>query len=177
MLRLRLLIMALIVTALVAIPIVSSASTAVDTEISRAAIAPYVALAARDADGMCSDFTASAAVSLADKVSHSAQCDVRVAKAFAAVARPVVRHPISAADIFKVHDVVRDGLKASASIVYGQKHITIPIELQYIEKRWKISTVPILVLLKGCVSHLGLPPCTKKSRTIIFSVGSPTVST
>jgi hypothetical protein len=89
------------------------------SEISSAVRAPYIAVVARDASALCAAFTPTAASRLARDVSQSANCEERVAEAFARSA-PFERksQPVVPND-FKVSGVMQHGNVASAAVTYG----------------------------------------------------------
>lgn len=166
----------------ISVPVLVSASLVVGSlggsnmggEISRAVVAPYVAFLHRDAVGLCADFTASTANRLARNISNSARCETRVREAFAEswqgeLVRPVRSH------IFKVDHVSWHGNRARAMLSYGGTHIAqVTITLEKTSGGWRVSTPPLLVLLKGCLGDVHARRCPKGARTVIFMVGVPT---
>lgn len=144
------------------------------SEISSAVRAPYIAVVARDASALCADFTPTAANRLARGISRSANCDQRVAKAFARTApfepksRPVV------SGTFKVSRVTYHSHVASAAVTYGVggSGVRVTLALARVGGAWRVSSLPTLRLVSGCYVHEVLTEsCPKNARVMLFSIG------
>jgi mono/diheme cytochrome c family protein len=144
------------------------------SEISSAARAPYIAVAARDASALCADFTSMAASRLARGVSQSANCEERVAEAFARSAPFETKLQSVVLSDFKVSGVMQHGNVASAAVTYGVdgSGVRVTLELARVGGAWRVSSQPTLRLVGGCyVGGVLTASCPKNARVALFSIG------
>ncbi len=144
------------------------------SEISSAVRAPYIAVASHDTSALCADFTQAAASRLARDVSQGANCEERVAEAFARSAPFEPKsQPVAPGD-FKVSGVMRHGNIASAVVTYGVggSGVRVTLDLARIEGAWRVSSHPALRLVSGCyVGGVLTESCPKNARVALFSMG------
>ena len=144
------------------------------SEISSAVRAPYIAVASHDTSALCADFTLAAASRLARDVSQSANCEERVAEAFARSAPFEPKsQPVAPSD-FKVSGVMQHGNVASAAVTYGVggSGVRVTLDLARIEGAWRVSSQPALRLVSGCyVGGVLTESCPKNARVALFSIG------
>jgi len=132
----------------------------------------------RHAQALCADFTSVTASRLARGVSRSANCEVRVAEAFARSAPFEPKSQPAALGIIEASVVMQHGDTASATITYGagRSGAQVTLELVRIGGAWRVATASTLGLIKGCfVRGLLTASCPKNARVIIFSIGRPEV--
>ena len=152
-------------------------STHVNTReaIADAARAPYVALAHRDAEALCSDFTSAASRRLARNVSRRSTCQARVAEAFAASAQ--FEPPLSILVRKSIVTQIKwHGKRASALLAYrgADPSSDLRLTLQEVGGRWRVATQPRIGLVKACFVHKQLSPhCPKSARVFLFSLDAP----
>jgi mono/diheme cytochrome c family protein len=151
-----------------------SGSDSPPSEISSAVRAPYIAVASHDTSALCADFTPLAASRLARDVSQSANCEERVAEAFARSAPFEPKSQPVAPNDFKVSGVTQHGNVASAVVTYGVggSGVRVTLELARIGGAWRISSQPALRLVSGCyVGGVLTANCPKNARVALFSIG------
>ena len=144
------------------------------SEISSAVRAPYIAVVAHDASALCADFSPMAASRLARDVSQSANCEERVAEAFARSA-PFEPKPLPVVpNAFQVSKVMQHGNVASAAVTYGVdgSGVRVTLELAKVGGTWRVSSRPTLRLVSGCyVDGVLTESCPENARVMLFSIG------
>lgn len=148
---------------------------ATQAEIAEASRAPFVAFARKDARALCESFTPSAANSLAHK-QMGVDCATRVREVFAdsssvneRLARTVVRlaEPI---------DIAPDGNVAHVELRFGKRGSGVGLQLERVDRRWRIATLPVLALVPGCNGRPGARPCSPNSHVVVFGLNEGTTS-
>ena len=123
-------------------------------EIRQAALAPFVAVEHRMATSLCDDFTVAAAGHLARSYSNSKKCPVRVREVFALASRGLPSHTTSGVNAEMVTGIVMDGKHAIATMRFRAAPAVVRhISLEEVGGRWRISTFPVLVVVKVCRGH------------------------
>lgn len=142
-----------------------------ESDIRRGAVAPFVAVAHRQASALCSDFTASAASHLAESYSGSTSCEVRVHAAFALGLATSSRVPDVSHEV-TVSDITARGERATVALEFrAAPNIVRKIALEYVGQRWLVSTPPVLAVVEACHWRSAVRVC---GRVVALAVATAT---
>jgi hypothetical protein len=150
----------------------SMGGTDAQSEIVSAVHSPYNALLHRDAKALCADFTPDAVIHLAQKISSSTSCEVRVSRAFGSSAPFKPDSPAVLLAGFKVTHIALHGDRAKVllSLNGAGRVIEDQVVLQHSGGRWRVATPARLVV--SCSRLSRLSDCPSNSRVLVLVIGS-----
>jgi hypothetical protein len=144
-------------------------------EISKAALAPYLAFVREDATGLCADFVPAAAERLGNpsgRISDVANCVSRVRAVFAQT-KAAGRYPSrSAVMAIQVDHVQSRGRRADVWLSYGRtKARRFQLELTQTDHGWHVVTQPFLLVVPSCLTNKYSRQCPTRRIVLVFFVG------
>lgn len=165
------------VAAFVTMGVVAHGRNDTRNQIVSAAIAPYIAFAHDDPDALCEDFVPKVAARLGRQISGDNDCVTRVMAAYAR-GKLLRRFPGSRfAGMLVVNDVTWNDGRAKVILSYRIRAYMTRFQMALAERggRWRVSTPPVLAVIKGCLDYEGLLPCRRSLNVLVFEVAKPLI--
>jgi hypothetical protein len=139
-------------------------------EIARAATAPYMFFLQEDSKALCGAFTSTAADYLAFDA-DSKTCVTGMEAEFASHMTVAVLPTLTGTKRLKVSHVSIYGDRAVAEVLYYDRGVSsMTLDLERVSGKWRVSTRPLLTILKGCLSYV---VCPQGAHTLLFAIRFP----